>query len=78
MHTNIHPCKCFFIWRIISLWTVQPIALTRELQSFQALIFEVEAPLRGIIQLKVDSHIISFPLQEAMEGSRILAMDEEI
>jgi len=64
-----------FVWDKQSF---QPIASTRELQSFQALIFEVEAPLRDIIQLKVDSHIISFPLQKAMEGSRILAMDEEI
>lgn len=55
----------------------QPIASSRDLQSFQAMIFEVEASPKSMIHLKVDSHSTFFSLQEAMEGSRIMGMSEE-
>lgn len=54
-----------------------PLLALHHHSNLQGAIFEVKAPLRSIIELKVDSKYVRFSLEEALTSERIIGFKDE-
>ncbi len=75
---SVEPCFTDFGQRIIStsdslcewIFTTKP-------KSIQGMIFEVESPLKGIINIEIDHKTYRFTLEELLKRGMVIALKEE-
>lgn len=69
--------KCDFTFTTQPRTPLTPLLAQHHRLNFQGAIFEIEAPLRSVINLRVDPARLSVPFRDALRTERVLALTEE-
>ena len=88
---SVEPCFTYFGQRIRRVsekrydfafltqprYPLNPLLALHHQSNFQGAVFELEAPLRSIIEIRVNSETLKFRVEEALMMDRIIAFSEE-